>query len=84
MAFRAIADNQQAAMAVGIDINQYFAITWAVAGIISVFAGTLGTFMWGGGFGMLLVGIKVFPIVIIGGADSIPGVILSGGFFGVL
>ncbi len=84
VAFRAIADNQQAAMVVGIDINHYFVITWAAAGIIAVFAGTLGTFIWGGGFGMLLVGLNVFPIVIIGGLDSIPGVILGAVFVGML
>ncbi len=84
VAVRAIADNQQAAMVVGIDINHYFVITWAAAGIIAVFAGTLGTFIWGGGFGMLLVGLKVFPIVIIGGLDNIPGVILGAVFVGML
>ncbi len=84
VAFRAIADDQRAAMVVGIDINHYFVITWAAAGIIAVFAGTLGTFIWGGGFGMVLVGLKVFPIVIIGGLDSIPGVILGAVFIGVL
>jgi branched-chain amino acid transport system permease protein len=84
VALRAVADDQQAAMVVGIDINHHFAITWALAGIIAVIAGTLWTFISGGGFGLVLVGLKVFPIVFIGGLDSIPGVIIGAIFIGLL
>jgi branched-chain amino acid transport system permease protein len=44
----------------------------------------LWTFISGGGFGLVLVGLKVFPIVIIGGLDSIPGTILGAVFVGML
>ena len=84
LALRAIAEDQQAAMLVGIDLNRYFTITWAMAGVICVIAGTLWTFISGGGFSLILVGLKVFPIVIIGGLDSIPGVIIGAIFVGVL
>ena len=84
VALRAIADDPQAAMLVGIDISRHFTITWAMAGVICVVAGTLGTFIFGGGFGMVLVGLKVFPIVIIGGLDSLPGVILGAIVIGLL
>jgi branched-chain amino acid transport system permease protein len=84
VALRAVADDQQAAMVVGIDVNRHFAITWALAGIIAVIAGTLWTFISGGGFGLVLVGLKVFPIVFIGGLDSIPGVIIGALFIGLL
>ncbi len=84
MALRAIADDQQAAMLVGIDLNRHFTITWAIAGMICVIAGTLWTFISGGGFSLILVGLKVFPIVIIGGLDSIPGVIIGAIFVGLL
>ncbi len=84
VALRAIAEDQQAAMLVGIDLNRYFTITWAIAGIICVIAGTLWTFISGGGFSLVLVGLKVFPIVIIGGLDSIPGVIIVAVFVGLL
>ncbi len=84
VALRAIADDQQAAMLVGIDLNRHFTITWAIAGMICVIAGTLWTFVSGGGFSLVLVGLKVFPIVIIGGLDSIPGVIIGGIFVGLL
>lgn len=84
LALRAVADDQQGAMAVGIDIHRHFAITWALVGILSVVAGTLWAFVAGGGFGLILVGLKVFPIVIIGGLDSIPGTIVGGVLVGVL
>ncbi len=84
IALRAIADDQQAAMVMGINLNRYFAMTWAIAGIIAVIAGTLWTFISGGGFGLVLVSLKVFPIVFLGGLDSIPGVIISAIFIGVL
>jgi len=84
VALRAIADDQQAAMLVGIDLNWHFTLTWAIAGIICVIAGVLWTFISGGGFSLILVGLKVFPIVIIGGLDSIPGVIIGAIFVGLL
>jgi branched-chain amino acid transport system permease protein len=84
LALRAIADDQQAAMAVGIDIDRHFSITWALVGILSVLAGTLWASISGGGFGMVLLGLKVFPIVIIGGLDSIPGTIAGAVLVGVL
>jgi branched-chain amino acid transport system permease protein len=84
VALRAIADDQQSAMAVGIDLHRYFGLTWALMGAISVVAGTLWTVVAGGGFGMALVGLKVFPIVIIGGLDSIGGTIVGAVLIGVL
>jgi branched-chain amino acid transport system permease protein len=84
VALRALADDQQAAMAVGIDIHRYFSITWTMVGVLSVCAGVLWAQVSGGGFGMVLVGLKVFPIVIIGGLDSIPGALVGGVAVGVL
>jgi branched-chain amino acid transport system permease protein len=84
LALRAIADDQQAAMALGIDVERHFTIAWALVGVIAVIAGVLWSFTTGGGFGMALVGLKVFPIVIIGGLDSIPGTIVGATIVGVL
>ncbi len=84
LALRAIADDQQAAMMVGIDVQRHFAITWALMGALAVLAGVLWTVVSGGGFGTVLLGLKVFPIVIIGGLDSIPGTILGALIVGVL
>lgn len=84
LALRAIADDQQIAMAAGIDIHRHFAIAWALMAAISVLAGTLWTFVAGSGFGVVLVGLKVFPIVIVGGLDSILGTIVGAIAIGVL
>ena len=84
LALRAIADDQQAAMAMGIDIHQHFSLTWAIVGVISVLAGVLWTYVSGGGLSVVLVGLKVFPIVIIGGLDSIPGTIVGAILVGLL
>ena len=84
VALRAIADDQQVAMALGIDVYRHLLIVWCVAGAVCVLAGTLWTFVTGGGFGLGLVGLKIFPIVIIGGLDSIPGTVVAAILVGVL
>jgi branched-chain amino acid transport system permease protein len=84
LALRAIADDQQVALAMGIDVQRHFAVTWGLVGVLSVIAGTLWTFVAGSGFGLALVGLKVFPIVILGGLDSIAGTIVAAVLVGVL
>ena len=84
VALRAISDDHQAAMAVGIDLDRHFSMTWAMVGVLSVLAGTLWTVVAGGGLGVVLIGLKVFPIVIIGGLDSIPGTLVGAMVVGVL
>jgi branched-chain amino acid transport system permease protein len=84
VALRAIADDQQVAMAMGIDLGRYFALTWGVVGVIAVLAGTLWTAVSAGGLGVVIVGLKVFPIVVIGGLDSIPGTIVAAVLIGLL
>ena len=84
LALRAIADDQQAAMAVGIDVHRHFGVTWALLGVLSVLGGTLWTAVAGSGFGVVLLGLKVFPIVILGGLDSIGGTIVGAVVLGVL
>lgn len=84
LALRAIASDQRVAMAVGINLQRHFALTWALAGVLSVVAGALWTFVTGGGFGIELVGLKVFPIVILGGLESVPGTIVGAFVVGVI
>jgi len=84
LALRAMASDQQVALAVGIDPHRHFAITWGLVGVLSVLAGTLWGFVSGGGFGIELLGFKVFPIVILGGLDSLPGTIIAAFAVGVL
>lgn len=84
LALRAIASDQRVAMAMGISLRRHFAIAWTLAGALAVLAGTLWTAVAGGGFGVEVLGLKVFPIVVIGGLDSIPGTILAAALVGVL
>jgi len=84
IAMRAVADNQQVAMAMGINVERYFALAWAMAGIVSA----LGGVVWGNLLGvdvhLSLVGLKVFPVVILGGLDSVPGAVLGGLVIGIV
>jgi branched-chain amino acid transport system permease protein len=84
LALRAIADDRQAAAAVGIDVGRHFGLVWALTGIVSVCAGLLWVLVAGGGFGVAVVGLKVFPIVVIGGLDSIPGTIVAAVLIGMV
>jgi branched-chain amino acid transport system permease protein len=84
VALRAIADDQQVAMAMGIDVPRYFSLTWAMVGVIAVLGGTLWSVVGAGGFGVVLLGLKIFPIVIIGGLDSIPGTMVGAILVGVI
>jgi branched-chain amino acid transport system permease protein len=84
IAMRAVADSQPVAMAMGIDVERYFALAWAMTGVVSA----LGGIIWGSLLGvdvhLALVGFKVFPVVILGGLDSIPGAIVGGLIVGIV
>ncbi|HTY78896.1 MAG TPA: branched-chain amino acid ABC transporter permease [Candidatus Bathyarchaeia archaeon] len=84
LALRAMADDQEAAMAAGVDLDRYLSITWALAGVVSVLGGILWTAASGGGFGLILLGLRVFPIVVIGGLDSLAGCIVGAMGIGIL
>jgi len=84
LALRAIADDQQVATAMGVDVDQHFAITWLIVGALSVLAGVLWTVVAVGSFGVVLVGLKVFPVVVLGGLDSVLGTVLGGLLIGML
>jgi branched-chain amino acid transport system permease protein len=84
LALRAIADDQQVALAMGIDVQRHFAITWSIVGVLSVLGGVLWTAVAGGGLGLVLVGLRVFPIVILGGLDSVAGTLVASLLLGVL
>jgi branched-chain amino acid transport system permease protein len=84
LALRAIADDSQAAMAAGIDVERHLLIAWTLTGVVAVVAGALWTLIAGSGFGLALVGLKVLPIALIGGLDSIVGTIVAAMAIGVL
>ena len=84
IALRAIADDQQVSLAMGIDVKRYFAVAWGIAGAVAL----IGGLVWGNLLGvnaqLALVGLKVFPVVILGGLDSIVGAIVGGLIVGVV
>jgi branched-chain amino acid transport system permease protein len=84
IAMRAVADNQQVAMAMGINVERYFGLAWAMTGVVSALGGILWGNMLGVDVNLALVGFKVFPVVILGGLDSIPGAILGGLIVGIV
>lgn len=84
LALRAIADDAQAAMSAGIDVDRHLLLVWALTGVVATVAGILWVFVAGSGFGVALIGLKVFPIVIIGGLDSVAGTIVAAMAIGVL
>jgi branched-chain amino acid transport system permease protein len=84
LALRALADNPLAALGAGIGLSRYVALSWALAGLVAVVAGVLWSLVSGGGFGTALVGLKVFPIVIIGGLNSIAGCVVGAILIGVV
>ena len=84
VAMRAVADNQQVAMAMGIDVERYFGLAWAMTGVVSALGGVLWGNMLGVDVNLALVGFKVFPVVILGGLDSIPGAVIGGLIVGLV
>ena len=84
IAMRAVADSQQVAMAMGINVRRYFALAWAMAGIVSALGGVVWGAMLGVDNQLAVVGLKVFPVVILGGLDSILGAVVGGLIVGVV
>lgn len=84
IAMRAIADNQQVAMAMGINVERYFGLAWGMTGIVSALGGIIWGNLIGVDINLSLVGLKVFPVVILGGLDSIPGAVVGGLIVGLV
>jgi branched-chain amino acid transport system permease protein len=84
IAMRAVADNQQVAMAMGINVERYFGLAWAMTGVVSALGGVIWGNLLGVDVNLSLVGFKVFPVVILGGLDSIPGAVLGGLIVGIV
>jgi branched-chain amino acid transport system permease protein len=84
IAMRAVADSQQVAMAMGINVRRYFALAWAMAGVVSALGGVVWGTMLGVDNQLALVGLKVFPVVILGGLDSVMGAVVGGLIVGIV
>jgi branched-chain amino acid transport system permease protein len=77
-ALRAVADDHQAALAVGIPLQHIWAIVWGVAGFVALVAGLMWGVRNGVQFALTFVALKALPVLLIGGFESIPGAILGG------
>ena len=83
-ALRAVADDHQAALAVGIPLQQIWGIVWGVAGFVALVAGLLWGARNGVQFALTFVALKALPVLILGGFESIPGAILGGLIIGAI
>jgi branched-chain amino acid transport system permease protein len=82
---RSVADNQPAAMSLGVHVRRVFALSWAIAALVCAMSGImLGILNGISVHDISAVGLKVFPVVILGGLDSIGGAILAGVIIGLL
>jgi branched-chain amino acid transport system permease protein len=84
IAMRAVADDQQAALAMGISVRRIFALSWALAAVSAVIGGALVANIIGVSGDLVAFGLAVFPVVILGGLDSIAGTIVGGAVIGLL
>ncbi len=77
-ALRAVADDHQAALAVGIPLKQIWGIVWAVAGFVALVAGLMWGVRNGVQYALTFVALKALPVLILGGFESITGAIVGG------
>ncbi len=84
VAMRAIADDQPAALSMGISIKRNLAVSWAIAAVCAALGGiALGNIV-GLSQDIGRIGLRVFPVVILGGLDSVAGVVVGGAVIGLL
>ena len=82
-ALRAVADDHEAALSIGIPLKTIWVIVWAVAGIVAIAAGVMWGAKSGVQFSLSLIALKALPVLILGGFESVPGAIVGGLIIGV-
>lgn len=82
-ALRAVADDHQAALSVGIPLKTIWIIVWSVAGFVAMVAGIMWGTKSGVQFSLSLIALKALPVLILGGFTSVPGAIVGGLIIGV-
>ena len=82
-ALRAVADDHQAALSVGISLRTIWVIVWSIAGFVALVAGIMWGSKSGVQFSLSLIALKALPVLILGGFTSIPGAIVGGLIIGV-
>jgi branched-chain amino acid transport system permease protein len=82
-ALRAVADDHQAALSVGISLRTIWVVVWSVAGGVALVAGIMWGSKSGVSFSLSLIALKALPVLILGGFTSVPGAIVGGLIIGV-
>lgn len=83
LAMRAVAESHDASRATGIKVGNIFMWTWVIAAVSGAVAGILLGSIRGVDLTLSTVGLKAFPVVLLGGLESIPGCIIGGLIIGV-
>ncbi|WP_424972570.1 branched-chain amino acid ABC transporter permease [Dinoroseobacter sp. S76] len=82
-ALRAVADDHQAALSVGISLNFIWVLVWSIAGFVALVAGIMWGAKSGVQFSLSLIALKALPVLMLGGFTSIPGAIIGGLIIGM-
>jgi branched-chain amino acid transport system permease protein len=82
-ALRAVADDHEAALSIGIPLKTIWVVVWSVAGVVAIVAGMMWGAKSGVQFSLSLVALKALPVLILGGFESVPGAIVGGLIIGV-
>jgi branched-chain amino acid transport system permease protein len=82
-ALRAVADDHEAALSIGIPLNTIWIVVWAAAGLVAIVAGIMWGAKSGVQFSLSLIALKALPVLILGGFTSVPGAIVGGLIIGV-
>ncbi len=82
-ALRAVADDHQAALSLGISLRTVWVVVWTVAGVVAIVAGVMWGSRSGVQFSLSLIALKALPVLILGGFTSVPGAIVGGLIVGV-
>jgi branched-chain amino acid transport system permease protein len=82
-ALRAVADDHEAALSIGIPLKTIWTVVWSVAGLVAIVAGIMWGAKSGVQFSLSLIALKALPVLILGGFTSVPGAIAGGLIIGV-
>jgi branched-chain amino acid transport system permease protein len=82
-ALRAVADDHEAALSLGISLKTIWVIVWSVAGLVAIVAGVMWGAKSGVQFSLSLIALKALPVLILGGFESVSGAIVGGLIIGV-
>ena len=82
-ALRAVADDHEAALSIGIPLKTIWVVVWSVAGLVAIVAGIMWGAKSGVQFSLSLIALKALPVLILGGFTSVPGAIVGGLIIGV-